>query len=93
MLTIPCYLRLYRKSVLEDVITSCVSKGYVFQMEMIVRASRKGYHIEEDEQGESESYTFLSTTPLQFQKSEYPFGLEQRRRILSFATVKQDCSI
>ncbi|KAJ0961322.1 hypothetical protein J5N97_000728 [Dioscorea zingiberensis] len=39
--------RLYRKSVLEDVITSCVSKGYVFQMEMIVRASRKGYHIEE----------------------------------------------
>ncbi|KAM7521307.1 hypothetical protein LguiB_020269 [Lonicera macranthoides] len=39
--------RLYRKSVLEDVIASCVSKGYVFQMEMIVRASRKGYHIEE----------------------------------------------
>ncbi|XP_057974392.1 dolichol-phosphate mannosyltransferase subunit 1 isoform X3 [Malania oleifera] len=39
--------RLYTKSVLEDVINSCVSKGYVFQMEMIVRASRKGYHIEE----------------------------------------------
>ncbi|XP_068641233.1 dolichol-phosphate mannosyltransferase subunit 1-like [Aristolochia californica] len=39
--------RLYRKSVLEDIITSCVSKGYVFQMEMIVRASRKKYHIEE----------------------------------------------
>ncbi|XVE69614.1 hypothetical protein DITRI_Ditri10aG0004300 [Diplodiscus trichospermus] len=39
--------RLYRKSVLEDIISSCVSKGYVFQMEMIVRASRKGYHIEE----------------------------------------------
>ncbi|KAF9600457.1 hypothetical protein IFM89_009372 [Coptis chinensis] len=39
--------RLYRKSVLQDVINSCVSKGYVFQMEMIVRASRKGYHIEE----------------------------------------------
>ncbi|KAF5955880.1 hypothetical protein HYC85_008736 [Camellia sinensis] len=39
--------RLYRKSVLEDVISSCFSKGYVFQMEMIVRASRKGYHIEE----------------------------------------------
>lgn len=32
---------------LEDVIISCVSKGYVFQMEMIVRACRKGYHIEE----------------------------------------------
>ncbi|KAL0397078.1 UNVERIFIED_CONTAM: Dolichol-phosphate mannosyltransferase subunit [Sesamum calycinum] len=39
--------RLYQKSVLEDVISSCVSKGYVFQMEMIVRASRKGYRIEE----------------------------------------------
>lgn len=34
---------------LEDIISSCVSKGYVFQMEMIVRASRKGYHIEEVE--------------------------------------------
>ncbi|XP_071913599.1 dolichol-phosphate mannosyltransferase subunit 1 isoform X2 [Coffea arabica] len=39
--------RLYRKSVLEDVIGSCVSKGYVFQMEMIVRATRKGYNIAE----------------------------------------------
>ncbi|XP_074303937.1 dolichol-phosphate mannosyltransferase subunit 1 isoform X2 [Silene latifolia] len=39
--------RLYKKSVLEDLINSCVSKGYVFQMEMIVRASRKGHHIEE----------------------------------------------
>uniref|UniRef100_A0A0C9QMX5 Dolichol-phosphate mannosyltransferase subunit 1 n=1 Tax=Wollemia nobilis TaxID=56998 RepID=A0A0C9QMX5_9CONI len=39
--------RLYRKPVLEDLIKTCVSKGYVFQMEMIVRASRKQYHIEE----------------------------------------------
>ncbi|XP_020585592.1 probable dolichol-phosphate mannosyltransferase [Phalaenopsis equestris] len=39
--------RLYKKSVLEDVLGSVVSKGYVFQMEIIVRASRKGYHIEE----------------------------------------------
>ncbi|XP_027075603.2 dolichol-phosphate mannosyltransferase subunit 1-like isoform X2 [Coffea arabica] len=39
--------RLYRKSVLEDVIGSCVSKGYVFQMEMIVRTTRKGYNIAE----------------------------------------------
>lgn len=39
--------RLYRKSVLEDIISCCVSKGYVFQMEMIVRASRKGYKIKE----------------------------------------------
>eukprot|EP01018_Ginkgo_biloba_P003876 Gb_38878 [translate_table: standard] len=39
--------RIYRKPVLEDLIKAVVSKGYVFQMEMIVRASRKGYHIEE----------------------------------------------
>ncbi|XP_039686792.1 dolichol-phosphate mannosyltransferase subunit 1 isoform X4 [Medicago truncatula] len=39
--------RLYRKTVLEDIISCCVSKGSVFQMEMIVRASRKGYHIKE----------------------------------------------
>lgn len=39
--------RLYKKSVLEDLISCCVSKGYVFQMEIIVRATRKGYHIEE----------------------------------------------
>jgi dolichol-phosphate mannosyltransferase len=39
--------RLYKRDVLEDLISSCVSKGYVFQMEMIVRATRKGYHIEE----------------------------------------------
>ncbi|RYR49376.1 hypothetical protein Ahy_A07g035860 [Arachis hypogaea] len=38
---------LYRKFMLEDIISCCLSKGYVFQMEMIVRASRKGYHIEE----------------------------------------------
>ncbi|BBH03560.1 Nucleotide-diphospho-sugar transferases superfamily protein [Prunus dulcis] len=44
---LPSFIKLYRKSVLEDIISSCVSKGYVFQMEMIVRASRKGYHIEE----------------------------------------------
>uniref|UniRef100_K4AK24 Dolichol-phosphate mannosyltransferase subunit 1 n=1 Tax=Setaria italica TaxID=4555 RepID=K4AK24_SETIT len=39
--------RQYKRDALEDLISSCVSKGYVFQMEMIVRATRKGYHIEE----------------------------------------------
>jgi hypothetical protein len=39
--------RLYKGDILEDLISSCVSKGYVFQMEMIVRATRKNYHIEE----------------------------------------------
>ncbi|KAL3680281.1 hypothetical protein R1sor_023237 [Riccia sorocarpa] len=39
--------RLYRKPVLEDLVKACVSKGYVFQMEMIVRATRKGYTIAE----------------------------------------------
>eukprot|EP00249_Psilotum_nudum_P017731 c26464_g1_i2 orf=220-945(-) len=39
--------RLYRKAVLEDLVNACVSKGYVFQMELIVRAHRKGYQIME----------------------------------------------
>ncbi|XP_066259584.1 dolichol-phosphate mannosyltransferase subunit 1 [Euwallacea similis] len=39
--------RLYKKDVLETLIKSCVSKGYVFQMEMIVRARQKGYSIGE----------------------------------------------
>merc|ERR1711881_180843 len=30
--------RLYKKQVLEKLIKSCVSKGYVFQMEIMVRA-------------------------------------------------------
>ncbi|URE02230.1 dolichol-phosphate mannosyltransferase [Musa troglodytarum] len=44
---LPNFIRLYERTAFEDVVSSCVSKGYVFQMEMIVRASRKGYHIEE----------------------------------------------
>ncbi|XP_050305462.1 dolichol-phosphate mannosyltransferase subunit 1 [Anthonomus grandis grandis] len=39
--------RLYKKDVLETLIKSCVSKGYVFQMEMIVRARQKGFTIGE----------------------------------------------
>ncbi|XP_037089127.1 dolichol-phosphate mannosyltransferase subunit 1-like [Pollicipes pollicipes] len=39
--------RLYRKDVLRRLIGACVSKGYVFQMEMIVRATRLGYRIGE----------------------------------------------
>lgn len=39
--------RLYRKEVLENLIKCCVSKGYVFQMEMIVRAREHGYTIGE----------------------------------------------
>ncbi|XP_013413924.1 dolichol-phosphate mannosyltransferase subunit 1 [Lingula anatina] len=39
--------RLYRKDVLEKLVQSCVSKGYVFQMEMIVRARQLGYTIGE----------------------------------------------
>ncbi|KAG5876736.1 hypothetical protein JTB14_028610 [Gonioctena quinquepunctata] len=39
--------RLYKKDVLEKLIKSCVSKGYVFQMEMIVRARQLGYSIGE----------------------------------------------
>eukprot|EP00057_Strongylocentrotus_purpuratus_P034099 XP_793909.1 PREDICTED: dolichol-phosphate mannosyltransferase subunit 1 [Strongylocentrotus purpuratus] len=39
--------RLYKKEVLQRLIDSCVSKGYVFQMEMIVRARQFGYKIGE----------------------------------------------
>lgn len=39
--------RLYRKDILEKLIEACVSKGYVFQMEMIVRARQFGNSIGE----------------------------------------------
>ncbi|GMS96794.1 hypothetical protein PENTCL1PPCAC_18969, partial [Pristionchus entomophagus] len=39
--------RLYKKAVLADLISECVSKGYVFQMEMMFRASKKGYTVGE----------------------------------------------
>ncbi|XP_043489940.1 dolichol-phosphate mannosyltransferase subunit 1 [Polistes fuscatus] len=39
--------RLYKKDVLKQLIKSCVSKGYVFQMEMIVRARQFNYTIGE----------------------------------------------
>uniref|UniRef100_A0A023F9S8 Dolichol-phosphate mannosyltransferase subunit 1 n=1 Tax=Triatoma infestans TaxID=30076 RepID=A0A023F9S8_TRIIF len=39
--------RLYKKEILEKLIKSCISKGYVFQMEMIVRARSFGFSIGE----------------------------------------------
>ncbi|XP_053705768.1 dolichol-phosphate mannosyltransferase subunit 1 [Synchiropus splendidus] len=39
--------RLYKKKVLESLVERCVSKGYVFQMEMIVRARQLNYSIGE----------------------------------------------
>ncbi|NXP75311.1 DPM1 mannosyltransferase, partial [Ramphastos sulfuratus] len=39
--------RLYRKEVLQKLMDKCVSKGYVFQMEMIVRARQLGFTIGE----------------------------------------------
>lgn len=39
--------RLYKKPVLEKCISSCVSKGYVFQMEMLVRARQHGFSVGE----------------------------------------------
>ncbi|RKF73618.1 Dolichol-phosphate mannosyltransferase subunit 1 [Golovinomyces cichoracearum] len=39
--------RLYKKSVLEKVIESTESKGYTFQMEMMVRAKAMGYTVSE----------------------------------------------
>ncbi|KAJ8378198.1 hypothetical protein AAFF_G00244860 [Aldrovandia affinis] len=39
--------RLYKKEVLERLVEQCVSKGYVFQMEIIIRARQLGYSIGE----------------------------------------------
>lgn len=39
--------RLYKKEVLSTLISSCISKGYVFQMEMMVRARQFNYTIGE----------------------------------------------
>uniref|UniRef100_A0AC35TS34 Dolichol-phosphate mannosyltransferase subunit 1 n=1 Tax=Rhabditophanes sp. KR3021 TaxID=114890 RepID=A0AC35TS34_9BILA len=39
--------RLYKKEVLARLISESVSKGYVFQMEMVFRAKKLGYLIEE----------------------------------------------
>ncbi|XP_073436711.1 dolichol-phosphate mannosyltransferase subunit 1 isoform X3 [Dendrobates tinctorius] len=39
--------RLYKKEVLQKLVNHCVSKGYVFQMEMIVRARQFNYTIGE----------------------------------------------
>lgn len=39
--------RLYRTPVIKDIISRCTSKGYVFQMEIIVRARSLGYTVGE----------------------------------------------
>ena len=39
--------RLYRRSVLQKLVSSCISKGYIFQMEMIVRARQFDFKISE----------------------------------------------
>ncbi|KAM8755752.1 dolichol-phosphate mannosyltransferase subunit 1 isoform 1-T1 [Acanthopagrus schlegelii] len=39
--------RLYKKKVLESLVERCVSKGYVFQMEMIIRARQLNYTVGE----------------------------------------------
>uniref|UniRef100_A0A8C6SL16 Dolichyl-phosphate mannosyltransferase subunit 1, catalytic n=1 Tax=Neogobius melanostomus TaxID=47308 RepID=A0A8C6SL16_9GOBI len=39
--------RLYKRPVLETLVSRCVSKGYVFQMEMIVRARQLSYSVGE----------------------------------------------
>lgn len=39
--------RLYRRSVLQQLVSVCVSKGYVFQMEMIVRARAMNFTVAE----------------------------------------------
>ena len=38
---------MYKKDVLQTLVESTVSKGYVFQMEMIIRARQHGFSIGE----------------------------------------------
>lgn len=40
-------VRLYRVNVIKDIMSRCTSKGYVFQMEIIVRARSLGYTVGE----------------------------------------------
>jgi dolichol-phosphate mannosyltransferase len=40
-------IRLYRRDVLRHIISETKSKGYVFQMEMMVRARALGYSVGE----------------------------------------------
>lgn len=39
--------RLYKKDVINNLMHQCTSKGYVFQMEILVRARAQGYTIAE----------------------------------------------
>lgn len=39
--------RLYKKDVLKKLVQKCISKGYVFQMEMLVRANREQFTVAE----------------------------------------------
>lgn len=48
------HIRLYKKTVLESLVERCVSKGYVFQMEMIIRARQLNYTI-----GEVRPHSFI----------------------------------
>uniref|UniRef100_A0A8C2QTZ9 Dolichol-phosphate mannosyltransferase subunit 1 n=1 Tax=Capra hircus TaxID=9925 RepID=A0A8C2QTZ9_CAPHI len=55
--------RLYRKEVLQKLIGKCISKGYVFQMEMIVRARQLNYTVGEDfKQFEPNDFYLKNTT-------------------------------
>lgn len=39
--------RLYKKTVLANLVANCVTKGYTFQMEMMYRAKQFGYKVAE----------------------------------------------
>lgn len=47
MVLFSLHCRLYKKNVIEKLISNCVSKGYVFQMEMLIRARQLDYSIGE----------------------------------------------
>ena len=55
--------RLYKRSVLEAVIPQVVSRGYVFQMEILVRCRYSGYSIGEESSGRTGAVPSAGSEP------------------------------
>ena len=68
--------KFYKREVLEKVIGSTVSKGYTFQMEMMVRAKAMGCKVEE--------------CPIQFVNRVYGESKVGRDEIVEFAKVSDE---
>lgn len=86
------FCRLYKKDVLQKLVDACVSKGYVFQMEMIVRARQLGFSIGEVSQFNSsftipsiQSYFMSFQVPISFVDRVYGESKLGGSEIIHFA--------